>query len=136
MLVKMTVAQDGDILEEYRVLAGSWVQTEHLGAQYACPTLKPIVIPYNVRRETITLTIAPENPPEVPAKLLKLVTSGHAKWGKDGHAWLGAERHCQGGMPLDRIRHYARYCQFGWFEGPGETGIVLTDAEIKALLSN
>ena len=27
MLIKMTVAQDSDILEEYRVMAGSWVQT-------------------------------------------------------------------------------------------------------------
>ena len=70
------------------------------------------------------------------SKLLKLVTSGDPKWGKNGHAWLGAERHCQGGMPLDRIRHYASQCRYSWFEGPAETGIVLTDAEIEALLSN
>ena len=35
--------------EEYIVPNGSWVQTRHLGAQNARPTLKPIVIPCNVK---------------------------------------------------------------------------------------
>ena len=136
MLVKMTVAQEGDILEEYIVPNGSWVQTRHLGAQYAWPSLEPMVIPYNVKGDTVTLTIMPISPPKVPEKLLKLVASGDPKWGKNGWTWLGCERHCHGGMPFDRIRHYASQCRSGWFEGPTETGIVLTDAEIEALLSN
>ena len=63
MLVKMTVAQEGDILEEYIVPNGSWVQTRHLGAQYAWPSLEPMVIPYNVKGDTVTLTIVPISPP-------------------------------------------------------------------------
>lgn len=134
MQIKMTVSQNGQTLEEYIVPDGSWVQTRHIGAQYAWPSLEPMAIPCNVNGDTVSLTITPIRPPRVPEKLLKLVTSCHSKWGRNGSAWLGRERDEQGGMPFDRIRHYASQCRYGWFEGPTETGIGLTDEEIEALV--
>ena len=136
MDVKVTVQAGDQVMEEYIVPPGTWLQSRYVGA-----------IPINATHVTEqfsmgrcswqgstvrpTITLTPIDPPSIPEALLKLVTGRDERWGREGIEWMGVERDSGGGTPLRRAQAYGwRYAR-GWFR---DAPVELTEAEVDALL--
>ena len=106
MKVKMTVEQDGKVLEDYIVPAGSWIQTDTLGAQHAPAVLQPTVVWQSNRGRCI---VEPLDAPKIRPELLKMVNSRDKAWGKNGYEYMGKNREQQGGTAIDRLSELAAW---------------------------
>jgi len=108
MKVKMQILKDSEVLEEYVVPDGSWIQTESLGAQH----VPAITVTTDYLHETgpafapikHIIRFTPISPPKIPPQLQKLLDSRDSRFGRDGWEWIGSHREKAGGTTLDRAR--------------------------------
>ena len=103
-----------EIVEDYTVPDGSWVQTRTAGALPVYAVLEPACRVYqrDYFSNKFVIVYEPVDPPYVPERLSKLVDGRDRRWGRNGSEWFGRHRHRYGGATLDRAREYARKCRF------------------------
>lgn len=101
MLVKMEILIGSEVVEDYTVPDGSWIQTRTIGAQHVPALDHKEKVSFNLA----TIIYTPVNPPHIPEKLRKLLNGNDKRWGKNGFEWMGASRQRAGGTIINRLRN-------------------------------
>jgi len=111
--------QPVEIVEDYTVPDGSWVQTRTAGAQPAYAVLEPTCWVFQrggfapgFGGEKFVIIWEPVNPPYAPEWLLRLVNGRDRRWGRNGTECMGKCRERYGGTALKRAREYAVWYRF------------------------
>jgi hypothetical protein len=135
-----------EVVEDYTVPHGSWVQTEAAGAQPVPPVLEPAARRYRsgaLGGQEYAIVWQPVNPPFVPERLLKLLKGRDRRFGRNGAQYMGSYRARGGGMPYDRARSYASWYRFyvlQWEDGDraaearAEWPVALSEEEVAMIL--
>jgi hypothetical protein len=135
-----------EVVEDYTVPHGSWVQTETAGAQLVPPVLEPAARRYrsgSLGGQEYAIVWQPVNPPFVPERLLKLAKGRDRRFGRNGTQYVGSYRARGGGMPYDRARSYASWYRFyvlQWEDGDraaearAEWPVALSEEEVAMIL--
>jgi len=136
MDIKVTVQAENQVVEEYVVPPGTWLQSRTMGAIPVSDTHVPQQFTmgrcsWQGRTVRPLITLTPIHPPTIPEPLLELVTGKDKRWGHEGYEWMGCERDSAGGTPLQRARAYVQKYDAGWSQ---DLPVELTEQEMDALL--